>query len=265
MINMFQPCLNQPIEIKTEKLTVRLAKNQAEIEAAQRLRYKVFIDEMGGKAPADQQKTKIESDEFDPYCDHLIAIDEESKDKPIVGTYRLLRKSVMLKTCGHFYTSKEYDVSKLIDYDGEIMEVGRSCIEEAYRSKAVIQQLWQGLAAYMEFYDIHATVGCASFSGTNVEDISQCLAYLYHYHLAPPVLRVKALEDRAIDMNVMPAEKIDRRMAMVSLPPLIKGYLRAGSYIGEGAVIDKEFNTIDVCIILKTDVMTDRYKSYLFD
>lgn len=255
--------------IKAGTLEVRLADTAAEIEAAQALRYRVFFEEMTARPSAEAAAARRDSDRFDAYCDHLLVIDHrrgEGGDR-VVGTYRLLRRSAAERG-GGFYSATEFDVSPLIAYPGEILELGRSCVDPAYRNRPTMQLLWRGIATYMFQHDITLMFGCASLPGTDPQALAVPLSYLYHYHLAPPSLRARALPDRYVEMNLLPpgevdadaaVAQIDARSAIAALPPLIKGYLRLGALVGEGAVIDREFNTTDVCIIVVTDRVTDKY------
>lgn len=249
--------------VRLDHLEIKLAQTPEEIEAAQSLRYQVFYEEMGAH-PSDKVKAiKRDFDDYDLYCDHLLVIDHNRSDKNngIVGTYRLIQRSVADQV-GQFYSASEYNIQPLLDNPGKILELGRSCVEEPYRTRPVLNLLWRGIAAYVDFHDIKILFGCASFPGSNVEEIKQELSYLYHYHLAPPALRVKALEKHHIDMDLMPASDFDPKKTFHRLPPLLKGYLRIGAYIGDGAYIDKQWNSVDVCIILKTAIITDRYSKY---
>lgn len=256
-------------------IQVRMAENEAEIDAAQALRYRVFYEECGAKPDEETLKRKRDFDTMDPYCDHLLVIDTKlPKDRQVVGTYRLIRRE-HAKAHGSFYSQSEYDISPLIAYPGEVLELGRSCIDENYRTGMVMNILWKGLAAYMFRYDIKLMFGCASLHGTDPEEHTVALSYLYHHHLAPPALRAKALPELYTEMNRLPSDafdpekaidsmtfnniKLDKNAGPNSLPPLIKGYMRVGCTVGEGAVVDEQFNTTDVLIIFKTELITDRY------
>ncbi|MEE2720393.1 MAG: GNAT family N-acyltransferase [Pseudomonadota bacterium] len=248
----------KPIELGN--LVARLAETDAEIEAAQALRYRVFYEEMSA-IPSDNVKAaRRDFDRFDEICDHLLVIDTQRADLPggVVGTYRLLRSTVALQN-GGFYSSDEYDISRIAGQAAETLELGRSCVEEEYRNRPTMQLLWQSIAQYVFHYDIATMFGCANMPGTEPDELALPLSYLYHYHLAPPALRPKALDERYIDMKILPQEDIDQRLALTRLPPLIKGYLRLGGFVGDGAVIDHQFNTTDVSIVVKTDLVTEKY------
>ncbi len=256
----FDPETGSLGDIGTETMEVRLATTQDEIEASQRLRYKVFYEEMGARPEGDTAKNQREVDEYDAHCQHLLVINKKGKDleDKVVGTYRLIRRSAAEKV-GGFYSAQEYDISKVVRQPGEILELGRSAVREDFRTRPTMQLLWRGLAAYIYFNKIELLFGCASMPGIDPSAWKAQLSYLYHYHLAPPALRCRALEHRFHEMNLMPQDDIDARAALAELPALIKGYLRVGSYIGDGAVIDDQFNTVDVFIVMQTQNVTDRY------
>ena len=243
-----------------EKILVRLALSPAEVEAAQRLRYKVFYEEY--KAIADEKTAAnlMDVDEYDAVTDHLVVLDTTLPDGPgqIVGTYRLLRREVADKF-GKFYTSDEYDIGPLLSSGAVLLELGRSCVLPPYRTRPVLQKLWQGIAHYVADHKIGLMFGCASLHGTDIDALKTQLAYLYHYHLATPELCPRTVPSRYVDMNLMAKEDINVKEAFISLPPLVKGYMRLGASIGNGAVIDRQFNTTDVCIVMPTHLITEKY------
>ncbi|MDP9127855.1 MAG: GNAT family N-acetyltransferase, partial [Pseudomonadota bacterium] len=232
--------------------------------------YHVFYEEMGATPTPEMVARRRDFDAFDEHCDHLLVIDHMRQGKnKVIGTYRLIRR-VAAEKSGGFYSALEYDITPLLEYPGEILELGRSCIDAEYRTGPVMQILWRGLTAYVFKHDIRLMFGCASLPGTDPAALALPLSYLHHHHLAPPGLRPKALPERYVDMALMPREafdpnvafdnmKMDPRSGSNSLPPLIKGYIRVGGFVGEGAVVDHQFNTTDICIIVKTDLITRRY------
>lgn len=244
-------------------LEVRLAENHAECEAAQDLRYRVFYDEMSAQPSAAMKRVRRDFDKFDGICDHLLVIDRDraSGASGVVGTYRFLRRSVAERQFG-FYSADEYDLSPLASYPGEIMELGRSCVDAQYRSRAVMQLLWRGIAQYIDTHKVELMFGCASFPGTDVESMANALSYLRRQHLAPAHMRPRALAHRMVSMDRLPAGQINAEAALRELPPLLKGYLRLGGWVGEGAVVDHQFNTTDVCILVETDQVTDKYSRH---
>ena len=241
-------------------LEARLAATDEDIDAAQSLRYRVFYEEMNANPSAETAARARDFDEFDAFCDHLLVIDRERKDVPrgVVGTYRLLRRSVADTHAG-FYSSSEYDLSRLSGISGEVLELGRSCVDAANRTRPTMQLLWTAIAAYVWKFDIEIMFGCASLQGTDPGALSLPLSYLYHYHLAPPALRLKALPELYVDMRLLTEDQVDPKKALAELPPLIKGYLRLGGFVGDGAVVDNQFNTTDVSIMVKTDLVTEKY------
>ena len=248
------------VDVWSNSLHLRLAQTIEEVEAAQALRYRVFYEEMAAKATAEMVAAGRDFDSFDEHCDHLLVFDSERGEGPeaVIGTYRVMRREAA-RHRGRFYTAGEYDITNLLAFPGEVLELGRSCIEAPYRSGATMQLLWRGIADYVMAHDIGLMFGCASLPGVDPAELSLPLSYLYHHHLAPPALRAWALPERYVAMNSMAPEEISARSALQMLPPLIKGYLRVGGFVGEGAVVDRDFGTTDVCVVVKTEWVTDRY------
>jgi len=246
--------------VRSGNLVARLASSEADVDAAQALRYRVFFEEMKARPSAQNAALARDFDEFDRVCDHLLVVADDCRDRPggVVGTYRLLRRSVAESGTG-FYTSDEYDISPLLAVDGEILELGRSCVDAAHRTRPTMQLLWQTIAAYLSYHDIKLMFGCASLPGADPARLSVALSYLYHFHLGPEDMRPVALPERYVDMAIVPKADIDTRAALTALPPLIKGYIRLGGFVGDGAVVDEQFNTTDVCVVVKTDLVTGKY------
>ncbi len=248
---------------KPRRLEVRLARDRAEVAAFQSLRYRVFYEEMSAVADARAMALRRDADDFDGVCDHLLVIDHDRvRDRgssAVVGGYRLLRGSVAALR-GGFYTAAEYDIGALSGHSGEALELGRSCVHAAYRDGVAIQLLLRAIAAYVARYRIGLIFGCASLPGVDPQALALPLSYLAHNHLAPPELRPVALAKRYVEMKRLAPGAVDARAALDALPPLIKGYLRAGGLVGEGAVIDRQFGTIDVCMVIDTDCVTDKFR-----
>ncbi len=249
--------------MSTPQFSVKLAESEAELQAAQRLRYQVFVEELGAGGALVDHENRLEKDRFDPYFDHLILIDEDRQGgvmEQVVGVYRLLRDT-QARAVGQFYSEDEYDLSVLKDSGRKLLELGRSCLHPDYRGGAAMYHLWNALAAYVFEHDIEVLFGVASFHGTDLQALAQPLSMLYHNHLAPPDLRVRAQPDHYADMNRVPKDRLDRRAAMVQVPALIKAYLRLGGFVGDGAFIDHDFNTTDVCLIMDTQRLNEKQKS----
>lgn len=251
------------------KLLLRQAENAQEIEACQRLRFQVFYEELGAKADEQARAARADRDRFDAICDHLVVV-QTGDDTPgigprladgeLIGTYRLLRQEVAAAH-GGFYTQGEFDIAPVIAaHPGlKFLELGRSCVLAPFRTKPVVELLWQGIWDYVRAYGVDVMLGCASLEGTDVAQHETALSFLAANASAPPEWRVRALPERYVEMRRQPPEAIDQRRALKQLPPLIKGYLRLGCYIGEGAVIDSQFNTIDVLIVLPVAAINSRY------
>jgi len=246
--------------VKYKNFEVRLAKNFKDIDAAQKLRYRVFYEELKAKPTIKNILYEKDFDELDPFCDHLLVIDHNKSiaHKSIVGTYRLIRRP-MTQIHGKFYTEGEFDIKNILKTKGEILELGRSCVDKNYRDKPIIKLLWKAISAYMEHYKIKVLFGCASFPGTNYKKYKEQLSFLYHYHLAPESIRPKALLPNKVQINYCEKKTLNNYEIFKSLPPLLKGYLRLGAYVSDGAFIDKQFNTIDICIVLKSDSLKQKY------
>jgi putative hemolysin len=238
-------------------IEVRLARTPAEVEAAQRLRYEVFVREWGAQAGPEAD---CEADEYDALMDHLVVIDR-ARDDRVVGTYRLLRQD-RLQRAARFYSSQEFDLSPLLAGGQRLLELGRSCVLREYRGGAVIQRLWHALAAYIAEHRIELMFGCASLRGTDPTAVREQLAYLHHWHLAPPELRPRALAEQRAVVELLPREAVDPVRALRALEPMVRGYLRAGAWVGEGFWVDRDFNAIDVCIVMPTSRMRSRHRGH---
>ena len=255
-----RPVGERIVDVRAAGLHMRLAESEDEMRAAQALRYRVFYEGMAAKPTPEMAAAKRDFDSFDAFCDHLLVFDAARGNGPdaVVGTYRVMRRDAAARR-GQFYSRDEYDISKLVAYPGEILELGRSCIDAAYRNGKTMQILWRGIADYVLAHKIQLMFGCASLPGTDPDALALPLSYLYHHHLAPPPLRATALPARHVPMSRMAQSDVDARQALKILPPLIKGYLRLGGFVGDGAVVDYEFGTTDVCVVVKTDMVTERY------
>ena len=247
-------------ELRAGNLGVRLAATRAERDAVQALRYRVFYGEMGAAADPVTAAFRRDRDIFDAVADHLLVIDHGIGPGPegVVGTYRLIQREAAAQI-GRFYSAGEYDIAPLLGFPGRLLELGRSCVDTGYRNRAAMQLLWRGIAAYVFQYRIDLMFGCASLPGTDPDALAAELTYLYYNHLAPPALRPRALPHRYVDMRQILPASIDPKRTLNLLPPLIKGYLRLGGFVGDGAVIDRQFNTTDVAVVVKTDLVTDKY------
>ncbi len=247
-------------------LEVRLARSPAEIAAAQNVRYRVFFEELGARGSIASASERRDADRFDDVCDHLLVVDTGlagSDLDRIVGTYRLLRDE-MAVAAGGFYSNDEFELEKLVarQHGRRFMELGRSCVLPEYRSKRTIEVLWQGIWAYVNHYGIGVMAGCASFHGTVPAAHAEALSFLAHNCRPTPAWDVRAVPGRYVSMDLMPPEAVDAKAALAAMPPLIKGYLRLGAKVGDGCVIDHEFGTVDVFIVLPVEAISARYVNY---
>jgi L-ornithine Nalpha-acyltransferase len=245
-------------------LEVRLARSAAEIRRAQKLRYRVFYREMSAVPDAASFLSRRDVDPFDAVCDHLLVVDHAAprlrKTPPIVGTYRLLRQEVADRQSG-FYSAGEFDVDALVWRHSErrFLELGRSCVLAPYRHKRTLELLWHGIWTYVLAHRIDVMIGCASLEGTDPDRLALPLSFLHHYARAPEAWRAAALPGRYVDLDRMPKSAVNPKAALQSLPPLIKGYLRIGAFVGDGAVVDRQFGTTDVLIVLPVAGINSRY------
>ena len=253
-------------------LCVRLTRTEKEIITAQRLRYKVFYEELKANPDFASSQSRLDADRFDEFCDHLIVVRGTPKsesgqfsvdDGEMVGTYRLLRQAVAEQN-GGFYTQSEFDIAPLLAAKPTLkfLELGRSCVLKQYRTKPVVELLWQGIWNYVRQYGLDVMLGCASLEGTGSHVHASTLNFLARNCAAPAEWRVRALPECYIEMNANVVSAADSKAALKALPPLIKGYLRLGCYVGEGAVIDSQFNTTDVLIVLPVSNINPRYFSH---
>lgn len=244
------------------RFEVRLAENENEIRSAQRLRYHVFYEEMGARANSWKIGERRDADCFDRICDHLLVIDnqvtDEWGDHRVAGTYRLTRRGALPKRQS-FYTESEFDLGAIKSFPGEILELSRSCVHPDYRSRAVLDMLWRGLGNYIAAHQIDIMFGCASFPGTDPDRAADALTFLHCNHLAPEALRPHAHPGQYVPMRRRCESAIDKRQALRQMPPLIRGYLGAGAMVGDGAVIDRSFNTVDVCVMVMLGELSASY------
>lgn len=253
-------------------LEVRLAETVKDVRRAQRLRYEVFYEEMSATPSYLAEVRRRDEDPYDAICDHLLVVDTSAQGpargngwRPsaapgVVGTYRLLRQDVASQHFG-FYTQGEYDIAPMIARrpGHRFLELGRSCVLKPYRTKRSVELLWHGLWTYVREHKLDVMIGCASFSGADPQAHAMALSFLHHNALAPETWRCRAHDHLYQRMDLLPKEAIDNKAALKALPPLIKGYLRLGAYVGDGAVVDRQFGTTDVLIILPVEAIDPRY------
>lgn len=258
---------NRPAKVygRIGDLEVRLATSRRDIKMAQRLRYTVFYEEMAARPGLIAGMRRLDWDAYDAVCDHLLVVDTAKRDESgtgasVVGTYRLLRQDMARRSNG-FYSQGEYDIAPLIASNSHLrfLEVGRSCVLKPYRNKRTVELLWHGLWTFVREQKADVMIGCASLPGTDVAAHAMALSFLHHYALAPPEWRCRAHDHLRVDMDRLRKEQVDARAALKVLPPLVKAYLRLGAFVGDGAVVDTQFGTTDVLIVLPVSRIDPRY------
>ncbi|MCW1933268.1 GNAT family N-acetyltransferase [Pararhodobacter zhoushanensis] len=246
---------------KEQAYEVRLARDDADLLGAQRLRYDVFVDELGAVCAGADHARRLERDALDPYFDHLLLVDRSIDPTTlahVVGVYRLMPQE-RARELGRFYSDAEYDLAPLRASGRKLVELGRSCVHPAHRRGPVMLLLWNGVAEYVLERGIEILFGVASFHGTDPAGHAEALSYLHAHHLAPDALRVAVRPGvHAQRMDLLDPDTVDRARATAAIPPLIRAYLRLGGFVGEGAYIDTDFNTTDVCLIMDTSRMSER-------
>lgn len=243
-----QPPAN-PSRKPASSLSVALATSAEEIMEAQRLRYKVFAEEMGAQIKGQQG---LDIDGFDAFCDHLLVRDDATQQ--VVGTYRILNP-MQAMLAGGYYSAGEFDLSRLAPLADRTVEVGRACVHADYRSGGTITMLWAGLAKYMMARQYEYMIGCASIS---MHDGGHTAASLFNSlrddYLSPA-------EYRVFPHNPLPIDALDQSLT-VTCPPLVKGYLRLGAYICGEPAWDPAFNTADMLVLLPLSRMNPRYAAH---
>lgn len=243
---------------------IRIAQSEDDLLAAQRLRYRVFVEELGGDGALVDHEHRFERDEFDPVVDHLCLIDRRRSREDldhVVGVYRLLPGDRAARF-GRFYCDGEYDLAPLRNCGRPLLELGRSCVDPDFRGGSGMFLLWNALADYVLDHGIELLFGVASFHGTDIPTLAPSLSWLHHHHLAPEGLRPVARPQGYQRMDLIAPERLDRREAMIGMPALIKAYLRLGGLVGEGAFIDRDFNTTDVFLLMDTAAMSDKHRKF---
>lgn len=239
------------LQQESGQLYFSFARSPSEVAEAQRLRYKVFAEEMGANIPG---KDGHDRDGFDAFCDHLLVRDSLTSE--VVGTYRIL-SPIMANEAGGYYSAGEFDISRLSHLFDRTVEVGRACVHQNYRHGGTITMLWAGLAKYMQMNRYEYMIGCGSIG---MADGGHMAASLYnrlrHDYLSPPEYRVFPRCPLPLDALISDMD--------VSLPPLIKGYLRLGAYICGEPAWDPDFNTADMLVMLPLSRLNRRYAAHFF-
>lgn len=231
-----------------------LAQDEADLNAVQRLRYDVFVKELGGDGPGVDHALCLEQDRFDAFSDHMILRELGSGD--VVAAYRVLRPP-QASAAGGFYTESEFDLTTLKSSGRQLLELGRSCVRADFRKSAALFHIWSGLADYVDLHGCDLLFGTASLPGTDLTALSHPLSLLHDNYLAPADIRPVARPMQV--MSLVAPDTIDRSATMIAMPPLLKAYLRLGARVGEGAFVDHAFNCTDVCIVMDTQKLNEKY------
>jgi putative hemolysin len=198
----------------------------------------------------------LDVDEFDAYCDHLIVRDLKSGD--VVGTYRLLRGAQARRHIG-FYSEKEFDLSRIKQCDGELMELGRSCARKDFRDRSLLPLMWEAIAEQVRLHRVRYLFGCGSLYTTEPAEVSAIFSLLKNRYYASEVFRVSPVANcRFVGvLNDMPIS--DEETLFQKLPSLIKGYLRIGAVVCGPPALDQEFGTADFFLLLDFGTLKEEY------
>ena len=243
--------LNRKIQQGVQRhLITTLARHETEVLEAQRLRFKIFAEEMG--ANLSSAKEGIDRDIFDNYCEHLLV--RESVENKVVGTYRILSPDQAEKI-GGYYAQTEFDLTRLLHLSDRMVEVGRSCVHRDFRDGATITHLWSGLAQYMQQHGHEYLIGCASISMADGGHVAASIYRKLHRIYAAPA------EYTVFPRCPLPLKALNQYLE-APIPPLLKGYLRLGAYICGEPAWDPEFNTADLFILLPLSRISNRYAKH---
>ena len=258
-INLMPP-VNGAVLGRIGTIEVRLATTKSEVEAAQALRFGVFFKDRGTVSDA---ANPLDADQFDEHCAHLLILDTAvlgPLGDQLGGTARMLL-SEKADVAGGFYSESEFTLRSLRERQSgkKFLEIGRTCVKAQWRSKRTVELMWQGIWSFALEHNVDVMVGCASLEGTVPAAHAMALSLMHHHYRAKGAWRAKALPERFVSMDLMPPEAINLRQAMLAMPPLLKAYLRVGAKIGEGCVVDSDFGTTDVFIVLQVAKIEQRY------
>lgn len=246
------------------QLDAAWATSPEQVRQAQQLRYRVFALEMGARlAPPPGTAPELDADRFDPFCDHLLVRASQRGRRAntiLVGTYRLLSPAAAGRA-GGLYMDTEFDLAPLARLRAGAVELGRSCVDPAWRSGAVIMMLWSALGAYMRSHDARTMIGCASIAlGADPVRATTLWQQLKQTHLVAPQWQV------APRLGLpLAADRASTHAHLVQAPPLIKGYLRCGARLLGPPALDAAFNTADLPMMLQVDELAPRYRRHFLD
>ncbi len=249
----------------TSLFEVSLAANEEDIAAAQDLRYRVFYEEMSAEPTAEAARCRREVDPYDTQAEHILI--REREHGTLIACYRLMHRA-RLPAGAQFYSESEFDLSRLLSHPlaAHSLELSRACVAKNFRTMRVPALLFSAIGHYVKHHNIRMLFGCGSLPGTDPDALAMPLSWVWHHHLAPEPLRGKALEHLYEPMNRVEKDDLTAGEALRFMPPLIKGYLRMGCFVGDGAVVDQRFKTTDILLVLPiSDDSIDRryYRHYV--
>ena len=235
--------------IESSKLEVLLTRDEALIEAAQRLRYDIFAREMGANITNHNGR---DIDRYDAFCRHLLVRDKTSGD--IVGAYRLTTIDAA-EANGGWYSASEFDLSRLENILPKCVELGRACVHKDYRSGSTISLLWMGLTQFMKLNSRDYMIGCGSMSmADGGHEAASLFRHIQQHHYAPE-------EYRVFPIRPLPLDQLQQDLP-VTPPALLKGYLRAGVWICGEPHWDQDFNTADMLVMMPMWRINPRYAKH---
>ena len=234
---------------------ITITKDHKEVQAAQKLRFQVFNLEMKKGLQASYERG-LDVDDFDPFCDHLIVRDRNSRE--VVGTYRLLLGSQAKQNVG-FYSEREFNIDKIKALGGELLELGRSCARKDFRDRALIPLMWEAIAHYVKTHQVRFLFGCGSLYTTDPEEVSKYFSLLKQKYYADEALRVHPVDDCRLGSIVDNITSNDEHALFLKLPSLIKGYLRLGAVVCGPPALDREFGTADFLVLLDIHKLSGEY------
>lgn len=221
----------------------RFAQGEADLAAAQALRFRTFIDGRGAALGGERADGR-EADAFDAVCDHILV--EEARTNRLVCCFRMLPLAGGAEI-GRSYSAQYYDLNGFADYEGRLVEMGRFCIDPAYKDPDILRVAWGAMTRYVDEQDVDLLFGCSSFAGTEAESYMDAFALLKERHLAPPRLFPKVKAPSVFRFaKMLRWRKPNLKLAQKAMPPLLRTYLAMGGWVSDHAVVDRDLNTLHV-------------------
>ncbi len=242
------------VPMRAGKYEVRLARTPEEIEAAQKLRYRVMYEERGGRPALEKVRLGADVDEWDDIAWHVIVTDTTASSLSVLGTLRLV-SNLRLKPGQKFYTEEAFDLSALREHFASILELGRFCIDASGRQGVILMLIWKWTMQFIVDNHIDVMTGCASFPGMDVERHRDVLGFLYRNNLAPEALRPRPVLDNFVNLSEVADSNAGFDEATKDIPTLLRGYLKLGARVSDAAILDPVFNTTFIAIYVVASEM----------